>query len=147
LNGQVGNRIVAALSGRVPVATYGWEEMGRTVIIDNGAGAYTIYGHLDSISVRQDQSVETGTSIGTMGYSVNAAAPKAKGLPPHLHFALIQAGQTGLADESGPLREMRKWGDYWQGLEIQLTGPVNPNLFGMSDCWLGSTTVGAPDEK
>ena len=147
LNSIVGTEVFAAMSGRAAVAQQGWGPMGHTVIIDHGAGAYTVYGHLDTIGVQEDAAVTTGQKIGTVGYSGNAQGLKAANLPAHLHFALIQAGQTGLADQGRPLRKMKEWADYWQGLGAALTGAVNPVLFGMSDCWTGSTTTGAPGEK
>ena len=70
------------------------------------------------------------------------------GLSPHLHFALIQAGKSGLANANQPLRQMKAWGDYWQSFGADLTGAVDPALF-MADgvtCWTGSTTVNAPGE-
>lgn len=148
LNGVLGQPVMAALEGRVSVAQTSWGAMGNTIIIDHGAGAYTVYGHLKDISVKEGDSVATGQSIGTVGYSGNAAALEKAGLPPHLHFALVQAGQTGLAAQGKPLRKMRDWGDYWQSLGADLTGPVNPGLFmGAEDCWTGSTTTGAPGEN
>jgi murein DD-endopeptidase MepM/ murein hydrolase activator NlpD len=122
--------------------------MGNTVIIDHGAGAYTVYGHLDSISIAEGAAVKRGDKIGTVGYTGNAAGLKTAGLPPHLHFAIIQAGHTGLADLGQPLRQMKDWADLWQSVGADLTGPVNPGLFmatGLT-CWTGSTTVGAPGE-
>jgi murein DD-endopeptidase MepM/ murein hydrolase activator NlpD len=149
LNGKVGQTVSASLEGKVAVAQKSWGHMGHTVIIDHGAGAYTVYGHLDDIAVKEQEKVSAGTKVGTVGYSGNAAELKKAGLPPHLHFALIQAGQTGLADAGKPLRQMEKWGDFWKSLGAGLTGAVNPVLFVSADkkCWTGSTTVGAPGEK
>jgi len=149
LNGSVGNAVYASLEGKVAVAQSGWGEMGNTVIIDHGAGAYTVYGHLDSIVVDEGSHVKTGDQVGTVGYTGNASALKSAGLPPHLHFALIQAGKSGLADGGKPLRQMKAWGDYWQSLGADLTGAVDPALFVSTDvpCWTGSTTVNAPNEK
>jgi murein DD-endopeptidase MepM/ murein hydrolase activator NlpD len=147
LNGKVGDPVYSSLSGRVAVSATNWGEMGNTVIVDHGSGAYTVYGHLDTISVESGAQVQKGTQLGTVGYTGNAKSLSKAGLPPHLHFALIQAGHSGLADEGKPLRRMRDWADYWQSLDIALTGPVDPILFGMSNCWTGSTTVGAPGEK
>lgn len=148
LNGTLGQDVFAALSGRTALAQKDWGQMGHTIIIDHGAGAYTVYGHLDSIIVAEGSMVKTGQKIGTVGYSGNASNLKAAGLPPHLHFMLIQVGQTGLAEKDKPLRQMRNWADYWQDLGAELTGPVNPGLFmGAADCWTGSTTIGAPGEK
>lgn len=135
LNSKVGEPVYAALEGRAAVAAKDWDAMGHTVIIDHGAGAYTVYGHLNQVLVNEDSKVTTGQKIGTVGYSGNAEDLRKAKLPPHLHFALIQAGQTGLADKDKPLRKMKEWADFWQGLDIQLIGPVSPNLFGMSDCY------------
>jgi murein DD-endopeptidase MepM/ murein hydrolase activator NlpD len=149
LNSTVGKPVLASLDGRAAVAQKSWGEMGNTVIIDHGAGAYTIYGHLDTITVAEGANVKKGDKIGTVGYTGNAAGLQAEHLPAHLHFGLIQAGQSGLADSGKPLRKMREWGDYWQSLGADLTGAVNPGLFVSSElhCWTGSTTVGAPGEK
>jgi murein DD-endopeptidase MepM/ murein hydrolase activator NlpD len=144
LNGKLGQSVFASLDGRPAVAKTGWGAMGNTVILDHGAGAYTVYGHLDTIAVKEGVSVTKGAKLGTVGYSGNAEALKAAGLPPHLHFALIQAGQTGLADVGKPLRQMEKWGDFWQSLGADLTGAVNPVLFVNPEprCWTGSPNVG-----
>jgi murein DD-endopeptidase MepM/ murein hydrolase activator NlpD len=141
--------VFAALAGRVALAATDWGDMGNTVIVDHGAGAYTVYGHLDSVTVKQGDRVATGAQVGRVGYSGNAATLKSAGLPPHLHFALIQAGQTGLADADKPLRRMRDWHDYWVSLGADLTGAVDPVLFMKPNitCWTGSTTVGAPGER
>ena len=149
LNSSEGTPVKAALSGKVAVADAAWGQMGGTVIIDHGEGAYTIYGHLASVTVKEGATIKTGDKVGTVGYTGNAAGLKPKGLPSHLHFGLVQAGQTGLADAGKPLRKMRDWGDMWKKeLDAQLTGFVNPVLFmGGENCWTGSTTTGAPGEK
>jgi len=148
LNRKLGDPVFASLDGKAAVAQLGWGNMGNTVIIDHGSGAYTVCVHLDTVIIKERITVKTGQQIGTVGYTGNAIDLKSAGLPPHLHFALIQGGQTGLADQAKPLRKMRDWGDYWQGLGAEITGPVDPILFmdpGVS-CWSGSTTVGAPGE-
>ncbi len=150
LNAKLGDAVFASLDGRVAVAQKDWGAMGHTVIIDHGSGAYTIYGHLNSIDVKEGDSIKAQSKVGSVGYTGNASALKDKGLPPHLHFALIQAGKSGLADEGKPLRKMKEWGDFWHKIfDIELAGPVNPVLFmaqGLT-CWTGSTTVGALGEK
>jgi len=89
------------------------------------SGAYTVYGHLDSCWSLRVRTFKTGEKIGTVGYTGNASGLKTAGLPPHLHFALIQAGKSGLADANKPLRQMKAWGDYWQSLGAELTGAVD----------------------
>lgn len=149
LNGMLGDTVFASLGGRAAVAQKAWGAMGNTVILDHGSGAYTVYGHLNDITIQEGATVKTGGQIGTVGYTGNASALESAKLPPHLHFALIQAGQSGLADEGKPLRKMKDWADYWQSLGADLTGAVNPGLFVAAGkkCWNGSTTVGAPREK
>ena len=149
LNSAVGKAVLASLDGRAAVAQKAWGQMGNTVIIDHGAGAYTVYGHLDTVAITEGSSIKKGDKIGTVGYTGNASGLQTAHLPPHLHFALVQAGQSGLADADKPLRKMKEWGDYWQSLGADLTGAVNPGLFVSSDlhCWSGSTTVGAPGEQ
>jgi murein DD-endopeptidase MepM/ murein hydrolase activator NlpD len=148
LNGKLGDPVFASLDGKIAVGEANWGNMGGTVIIDHGAGAYTVYGHLASVLIGEGSNVKTGDKIGTVGYTGNAAELKTAGLPPHLHFALIQAGKSGLADANKPLRQMKAWGDYWQSLGADLTGAVDPALFiaASSTCWTGSTTVNAPNE-
>jgi len=146
LNALLGDPVFAARDGRVAIAEKNWGAMGNTVIIDHGDGDYTVYGHLDTVSVAIGD-IKQGTRVGTVGYTGNAADLKVKGLPPHLHFALIKAGKSGLAEAGKPLTKMKELGDFWQSLGADLTGPVNPGLFFPVGCWTGSTTVGAPGES
>jgi murein DD-endopeptidase MepM/ murein hydrolase activator NlpD len=56
----------AAQHGRVVLA----EELlfsGKTVVLDHGLGLFTFYGHLESIAVKVDDMVETGTPLGRVG--------------------------------------------------------------------------------
>lgn len=147
LNSVVGAAARAVRSGQIAVSEDAWGAMGNTVIVDHGDGEYSVYGHLDARTVHEGDEVSGGTQIGSVGYTGNAAALKEVGLSPHLHFALIRAGRLGLAGAGQPLRRMRSWGDYWQALGAEFTGPVNPGLVMGSSCWEGSTTVGAPGER
>ena len=58
LNGKVGDAVFAALDGRVAVAQAPWGPMGNTIIIDHGEGAYTVYGHLQSITPKEGDRVK-----------------------------------------------------------------------------------------
>ena len=66
LNGAVGDPVFAALDGLVAVASLNWGAMGNTVIIDHGAGAYTVYGHLQAVFVKERDPVRTGIQVGTV---------------------------------------------------------------------------------
>ena len=61
-----GSPIFAANNGVVTEAKYTYMN-GNYVIIDHQNGIFTIYGHMDSLSVSSGQTVSIGQKIGTMG--------------------------------------------------------------------------------
>jgi len=64
---------------------------GTTVIVDNGNGTTTLYGHNLENSVKEGDYVEQGEVIGTVGQSGNA-----KGQPEseaHVHFEVRENGR------------------------------------------------------
>jgi murein DD-endopeptidase MepM/ murein hydrolase activator NlpD len=74
----------AARSGKVVYA--GWNDgYGRLVVIWHVGLNYTAYGHLDSISVRNQQRVKTSQAIGRQGQSGDATGS-------HLHFEVWRGG-------------------------------------------------------
>ena len=78
-----GTPVVASNSGRVAlVADYFFP--GRLVVIDHGLGLYTLYFHLESVSVTEDQHVDRGQPIGAVGATGRTTGP-------HLHFG-VQVG-------------------------------------------------------
>jgi murein DD-endopeptidase MepM/ murein hydrolase activator NlpD len=80
-----GTPVVAANSGRVAlVAEFFFP--GRLVVIDHGLGLYTLYFHLDDVSVAEGARVERGDPIGTVGATGRATGP-------HLHFG-VQVGSA-----------------------------------------------------
>jgi murein DD-endopeptidase MepM/ murein hydrolase activator NlpD len=138
LNSTEGASVFAAHGGIAALSADGWGPFGSTIILDHGDGTYTMYAHLSGRSVQEGESVSAGQRIGSVGYTGNAAALKAKGLPPHLHFAMIQASKSGLAGPGGPLRRMRTLDDSWESPGAEFTGPVNPEGYMPSSCWSGS---------
>lgn len=82
--GDYGMPILAADSGVVIYA--GWiSGYGNAVIIDHGGGITTLYGHNDSLTVSEGQSVAQGQQIancGSTGYSTG----------PHCHFEVRENG-------------------------------------------------------
>ncbi|TSA45179.1 M23 family metallopeptidase [bacterium] len=54
---------------------------GNTVIVDHGAGIFSLYMHLDSIKAKVGQSVKHGQVIGTVGETGYATGP-------HLHLSI-----------------------------------------------------------
>jgi peptidase M23-like protein len=79
-----GTPVVAVNSGRVALVG-DFFFPGRLVAIDHGLGLYTLYFHLDSVAVSQDDPVERGQTIGTVGATGRATGP-------HLHFGAHVAG-------------------------------------------------------
>lgn len=60
---------------------------GRAVEIDHGSGFRTLYGHMNSISVKLGQEVAIGTKIGTMGSTGRSTGP-------HLHYEIYFRGKS-----------------------------------------------------
>jgi murein DD-endopeptidase MepM/ murein hydrolase activator NlpD len=143
LNSTEGAPVLSVRSGVVAVSADGWGPFGTTIVVDHGDGVYTVYAHLSDRAVRENDSVNAGQQIGSVGYTGNAAALRAKGLPPHLHFAMIRATRSGLAGPGQPLRRMRNLDDSWESLGAEFSGPVNPGDYMPSSCWTGSTTTGS----
>lgn len=79
-----GTPVVAVNSGRVAlVADYFFP--GRLVALDHGLGLYTLYFHLDTVSVGEGERVGRGQVLGTVGSTGRATGP-------HLHFGAHLAG-------------------------------------------------------
>lgn len=85
LRASRGDDVVAAASGVVVEARVG-RGYGNMVVIRHGASYTTTYAHLNSISVRQGQSVRRGEKIGTAGDTGVATGV-------HLHFEVRRDGQ------------------------------------------------------
>ncbi len=76
----LGTTIVAAGSGTVIGADYGWDGgYGNRIIIDHGNGLHTLYGHLNDLVVTVGQTVKEGEVIGFMGSTGRSTGP-------HVHF-------------------------------------------------------------
>lgn len=81
-----GTAVTAADSGYVIAASSGWNNgYGTMIMIDHGSGYVTLYGHLNSVFVRQGESVAKGQQLGTVGNTGNSTGP-------HLHFEVRYQG-------------------------------------------------------
>jgi lysostaphin len=83
LAADIGTPVVAAGSGVVifsGVSQYGY---GNVIVIAHGS-TFTLYGHLESRSVRCGQDVSQGQVIGEVGNTGNSSGP-------HLHFEIRNA--------------------------------------------------------
>lgn len=84
--GDIGDPIRAAAGGKVCFA--GTKAVyGRTIIIEHGDGSRTVYAHLQKIRVAENQTVERGQVIGTVGMSGRTTGP-------HLHFEVRKDDKT-----------------------------------------------------
>jgi hypothetical protein len=84
--GQATGAILAATDGKVifaggdPCCSY-----GRFVVITGPAGLTTVYGHLETLSVREGDTVRLGQPLGEVGCSGHCSGN-------HLHFEVIKDG-------------------------------------------------------
>lgn len=72
---KLGTPVQSVFKGVVRVITY-LPGYGNTVIVDHGKGFYTVYSHLDEIYVHQDQGIDLGQAIATVGDSGSLAGTK-----------------------------------------------------------------------
>jgi murein DD-endopeptidase MepM/ murein hydrolase activator NlpD len=135
LDGYLGEPIFAVRDGKVQVAVESDRgKLGKTVVVDHLDGAYTIYGHLRTVDVKQGSTVTAGEMLGTMGYSGNARRLQEKNLPPHLHFAYVRGPV--------PFARIRESAE-GLGASVarnnaiaEMTGPLHPlRAVGFRKCW------------
>lgn len=75
-----GTPVRVVFSGMVGMVTY-LSGFGNTVIVEHNDGYYTVYSHLEDVSVITGQYIESGSIIGTVGRSGSLEGPK-------LHFEI-----------------------------------------------------------
>ncbi|WP_417317041.1 M23 family metallopeptidase [Emcibacter sp.] len=80
-----GTPVVAPWGGRVTMVADLYYT-GNTVIIDHGYGVSTVYCHLSSVDVEQNQEIEQGADLGKVGMTGRATGP-------HLHWGLNWYGE------------------------------------------------------
>lgn len=80
-----GTPVLAAADGTVVLAGFNTGGYGNYIVIAHGGGLDTLYGHLDSIAVRQGQAVSRGQPIGAEGSTGNSTGA-------HLHFEVRRNG-------------------------------------------------------
>ena len=70
----------------VVIAAYGWNGgYGNTILIDNGNGIKTRYGHASKLFVKVGERVKKGENIAAMGSTGHSTGP-------HLHFEILING-------------------------------------------------------
>jgi septal ring factor EnvC (AmiA/AmiB activator) len=68
--GDEGAPVAAVADGKVVYADL-YQSFGPMVILDHGAGYYTLYTHLESLAVARGQILKQGESLGTVGATVD----------------------------------------------------------------------------
>ncbi len=81
-----GTPIYATGNGKVEYAKRSRRGFGNHVKIDHGFGYKTLYGHMDSFTVRKGQKVKRGDMIGYVGSSGTSTAP-------HLHYEVVKGNR------------------------------------------------------
>jgi murein DD-endopeptidase MepM/ murein hydrolase activator NlpD len=81
----MGTTVTAAAGGTVIMAQW-YGGYGNYILIDNGGGYSTGYGHLSAIYVSTGQAVQRGQAIGAVGSTGQSTGP-------HLHFEIRIAGK------------------------------------------------------
>lgn len=80
-----GTAILSSMAGKVAAASYN-QVYGNYVIVSHSKGYQTLYAHLQTITVKDGQTVNQGTKLGLLGntgYSTGA----------HLHFSVYKNGK------------------------------------------------------
>jgi murein DD-endopeptidase MepM/ murein hydrolase activator NlpD len=79
-----GTPVRAPNSGKVVIARNLYFS-GNTVIVDHGAGLFSLLAHLSTIDVREGEAVEVGTIVGRVGATGRVTGP-------HLHWTVRVSG-------------------------------------------------------
>jgi len=88
---------VVAFAGQYPVGrTSDWWRYGNLVILEDGDGFVTLYGHAERVEVRQGQRVRRGDLLATVGKT-------GWSMSPHLHYEVRRKGTDGLYRPVDPL--------------------------------------------
>lgn len=98
-----GNSIIATGDGRVVEVGYAPKGLGNYISIKHSYGYYSVYGHLEKISVRIGQQVTSGETIGRLGNTGLSTGP-------HLHYGIVIG--TSVVDPINFLDERNKKNDY-----------------------------------
>lgn len=84
-SGRKGDPVTPMMKGTVTYAGEIFWGFGKHVIIDHGDNVTSLYGHLDTIKVKEGDEVKPGNVIGTEGSTGWSTGP-------HLHFQIMVFG-------------------------------------------------------
>ncbi len=82
-----GTPIYATGDGKVIRVKHSKRGYGNSIIIDNGYGYHTLFGHLSAFKVKKGQKVKRGQIIGLVGNTGKSTAP-------HLHYEIRKNNRT-----------------------------------------------------
>jgi septal ring factor EnvC (AmiA/AmiB activator) len=99
IGGRLGEPVRAVKAGMVVLAGP-FEGYGPTVILDHGAGFYTLYLYLEEIGVVQGRPVQAGQVVGTVG---GAQTPEG----PHIEFQIRAPVAGGTVQAMDPLQWLK----------------------------------------
>lgn len=74
IEGDRGDPVVAVFDGRVVFADW-YGGYGLMVIVDHGGGYFSLYGHLNAIDMRVNESVSAGDIVGEVGDTASLIGP------------------------------------------------------------------------
>jgi murein DD-endopeptidase MepM/ murein hydrolase activator NlpD len=88
---------VVVFAGQYPLArSHGWWSYGNMVLIRDGEGFVTIFGHADRVEVRAGQRIRRGERLATVGNTGWSTSP-------HLHYEVRRRGADGVFRPIDPL--------------------------------------------
>lgn len=130
-DGDCDSPVFAAHAGKVKfagkVAVSGADTPEKLVVLNHFDGWGSSYGHLNSIAVKDDERVEAGQKIGTIGATGNAAGC-------HLHFAVKSGLPPGWTKSDffpgpGDLAGRGHWRNPWPRLMQNVTIHPRTDIF------------------
>ena len=83
LSNKLGSTIKSIATGKVVVVRHTNIGLGLFVVIDHGAGIFSVYGHMSRIYVSENDEISAGDVIGEVGSSGYSTGP-------HLHLEIIE---------------------------------------------------------
>jgi murein DD-endopeptidase MepM/ murein hydrolase activator NlpD len=83
--GPVGTPVVAPAAGVVALVDPDMFLTGKTVMMDHGAGVYSVFIHMNDIAVKAGDTLQAGSPLGTIGATGRVSGP-------HLHWGMTVAG-------------------------------------------------------
>lgn len=88
-------KVVYAEDTRYMTSPYGWG-YGKLIVIEHEGGIFSLYAHLEDMSVKAGDDVKQGDEIGIMGSTGNSTGT-------HLHFEMFSKGEFDILVKHDPM--------------------------------------------